>query len=139
MKRLFAKSDKMKAATSSALAELRALPIEELIALGAKYASSDTAHFLQECADGYEEEGLYSSPETTYDTYSLAASVKETAASVTPDSYAIATYNPKINLHYNINETPKAETSITGALRSWYLDTCQDLNYRDLAGMRAAA
>lgn len=139
MKRLFAKSDKMKAATSSALAELKALPIEDLIALGAKYASSDTAHFLQECADGYEEEVSYSSPETTYDTYSLAVSVKETAAAVTPDSYAIDVYNAKMNLRYSINETPKAETSITGALRAWCMDTCQDLNYRELAGMRAAA
>lgn len=55
MKSIFEPSEKMRNAMSTALAEMMAMSPAELLALGAKYANSDTAHFIAECNHAFDE------------------------------------------------------------------------------------
>lgn len=57
MNRMFAKTEKMKAATRSAMERLKAMPASELLAFGKEHADSDLAIFLTDSADDHLAEG----------------------------------------------------------------------------------
>lgn len=57
MNRMFAKTEKMKAATRTAMERLKAMPASDLLAFGAEHADSDLAIFLTESADDHQAEG----------------------------------------------------------------------------------